>query len=68
MSKNGLLNLKLAPMEVVNFPAHGQAIELCVGKVTRASVSVFGQESRDGFIKVSLAYRNILPVNHSKKI
>ena len=67
MSKNELLNLKLAPMEVVNFPAHGQAIELCVRKVTRASASVFGQESRDGFIKATLAHRNILPVNHSKK-
>ena len=67
MTKNELLNLKLAPMEVANFPVHGQAIERCVKEVTRASASVFGQESRDGFIKATLAHRNILPVNHSKK-
>ena len=67
MSKNELLNPKLAPMEVVNFPVHGQALERCVKEVTGASASVFGQESRDGFNKATLAYRNILPVNHSKK-
>ena len=67
MTKNELLNLKLAPMEVAIFPVHGQAIERCVKEVTQASASVFGQESREGFIKATLAHRNILPVNHSKK-
>ena len=67
MSKNDLLNLKFAPMEVVNFPVHGQAIERCVKEVTRASATVFGPESRDGFIKATLAHRNMLPVNDSKK-
>ena len=67
MSKNDLSKLKVAPMVVDDFPVHGQAIERCVKEVTRASATVFGQESRDGFIKATLAHRNILPVNTSKK-
>ena len=35
--------------------------------VTRASATVFWQESRNGFIKAALAHRNMLPVNTSKK-
>ena len=54
-------------MEVVNFPLHGQAIERCVKEVTRASATVYGEESRDGFIKATLAHRSILPVNETKK-
>ena len=67
MSRNDLLKLRSAPMEVVNFPVHGQSIERCVKEVTRASATVYGEETRDGFIKATLAHRNILPVNESKK-
>ena len=37
-------------------------------EVTKASVTVFGQESRNCFIKATLAHRNMLPVNTSKKV
>ena len=67
MSRNDLSKLRAAPMEVVNFPVHGQGIERCVKEVTRASATVYGEETRDGFIKATLAHRNILPVNESKK-
>ena len=54
-------------MVVDNFSIHGQAIGRCVKEITNASATVFGQESRDGFIKATLAHRNMLPVNTSKK-
>ena len=57
MSKNDTLELESTPMVVVNFPVHGQAIERCVKEVTRASATVYGEESRDGFIKATLAHR-----------
>ena len=67
ISRKDLSKLRSAPMEVVNFPLHGQAIERCVKEVTRASATVYGEESRDGFIKATLAHRSILPVNETKK-
>ena len=54
-------------MEVINFPVHGQSIEICVKEVTRASKAVYGEETRDGFVKATLAHRDILPNNESKK-
>ena len=58
---------KVCPNGGCQFSFNGQAIECCVKEITRASATVFGQESRDGFIKATLAHRNMLPVNHSKK-
>ena len=43
MSRNDLLKLRSAPMAVVNFPVHGQAIERCVKEVTSVSATVYGE-------------------------
>ena len=67
MSKEDLLKLETVPMEVMDFPVHAQSIERCVKEVTRASATVYGEDRRDGFIKATLAHRNILPTNQSKK-
>ena len=53
-------------MSVPNFPLHGQNIERCVQAVTRASVSVYGEERRDGYIKATIAHRELLNNNDSK--
>jgi hypothetical protein len=67
LSKDELLKYNDIPMYVPCFPVHGQAIERCVQEVTRASQSVFGKDRRDGFIRATLAHREIMPVNQSKK-
>ena len=53
-------------MVVDDFPVHGQAIERCVKEVTRASVTVFGQQSRDGLINKMYAVIIILGLVNSK--
>ena len=67
MLKDDLLKLISDPMKVINFPVHGQSIECCVKEVTKASAAVFGEERRDGFIRATIAHRNVLPANNSKK-
>ena len=67
MSKENLLELETVPMEVMDFPVHAQSIERCVKEVTRASAIVYGEDRRDGYIKATLAHRQILPTNQSKK-
>ena len=41
------------------FPCHTQSVERCVKLVTDASNAVCGEKSRDGFIRVRLASRNM---------
>ena len=48
-------------------PVHEQSIELCVLAVTRARMSVYGQERREGFIKATILHRNIMHSNESNK-
>ena len=54
---------------VVDFPkylCHTQAVERCVKLVTEASLSVCGQKARDGFIRVRLESRQIMPNFNTK--
>ena len=44
LNKPELKLISDSPMSVPNFPLHGQNIERCVQAVTRASVSVYGEE------------------------
>jgi hypothetical protein len=48
-------------------PCHTQAVERCVKLVTEASVAVCGEEARDGYIRVRLESRRIMPVFDTKK-
>ena len=48
------------------YPCHTQAIERCVKLVTEASSTVCGVKSRDGFIRVRLESRKIMPRFESK--
>lgn len=55
--------------EVLNFekfPCHTQAVERCVKLVTEASTKVCGESSRDGYIRLKLEGRKILPTFENK--
>ena len=54
-------------MSVHEFNVHGQSIEQVVHVVTKASVSVFGDNRRDGFIHAMMAHRKLVPSLESKK-
>ena len=62
-----LMNIVDSEMSVPNYPVHGQSIERCVQSVTRASASVFSEETRDGFMKATLQHRKILSSNDTEK-
>jgi hypothetical protein len=48
------------------YPCHTQAVERCVKLVTEASAAVCGADARDGFIRVRLASRQIMPFFNTK--
>ena len=67
LTNNELIDLVSNKMNVPDFPVHGQSIERCVQAVTRASATVYGAESRDGFIKATIMHRRLMGKNESKK-
>lgn len=48
-------------------PCHTQAVERCVKTVTKASGAVCGADRRDGYIKVQLESRGLMPFFHTKR-
>lgn len=48
------------------YPCHTQAVERCVKLVTEASSAVYGQNARDGFIRVRLESRRIMSQFNTK--
>jgi hypothetical protein len=48
------------------YPCHTQAVERCVKLVTEASASVCGEMARDGFIRVRLESRKLMPYFNTK--
>ena len=48
-------------MDFPKYPCHTQAVERCVKLVTEASSLVCGVKTRDGFIRVRLESRHIMP-------
>nr|CAH7728928.1 unnamed protein product [Callosobruchus chinensis] len=53
-------------LEFPRFPCHTQAVERCVKLVTEASSCVIGEEARDGFIRLRVKSREIMPHFHHK--
>ena len=53
-------------VEFQRFPCHTQAVELCVKLVTQASAAVCDQTSMDGFIRLRLESRRIMPAFDTK--
>ena len=62
-----LQELKLAPLKVEYAPVHTQGIERAVKEVTEASNSVYGFETRDGFIRARAENRELMPIFSTKK-
>ena len=50
-----------------DLPCHSQAVKRCVKMVTEASSSLFGQSSRDGYIRTTLLTRQQLPLLETKR-
>jgi len=48
------------------YPCHTQAVERCVKLVTESAKAVCGVKARDGFIRVRLESRKIMPVFNTK--
>src|SRR6266568_2931266 len=48
-------------MDFPKYPCHTQAVERCVKLITEASASVCGEKARNGFIRVRLESRKIMP-------
>ena len=55
------------PMQVPNWPCHGQSVECCVKQVTEASSRVHTHEKRDGFVRTQEASRKLMSKNNSKQ-
>jgi len=53
-------------MDFPKYPCHTQAVERCVKLVTESCSSVCGVTARDGFIRVRLESRKIMPSFESK--
>lgn len=54
------------PLEIPRFPCHTQSVERCVKLITEASLKVFGEDSRDGYIRSKLQAREHLPSFENK--
>ncbi|GBL85133.1 hypothetical protein AVEN_221344-1 [Araneus ventricosus] len=62
-----LINSHTGPIrEIQKFPCHTQAVERCVRFVTEALNKICRHEARDGYIRVTLKSRSVMP-NFSKK-
>ena len=55
------------PLVVPDRPVHGQGRERMVKQVTRACESVFGEEARDGFIRIGVANRLVMPKMNTRQ-
>ena len=53
-------------MDFSRFPCQTQWVERCIKLVTETSNAVCGEKSHDGFIRVGLASRNIIPNFNTK--
>ena len=67
LSSTKIKDFLAQPMEVPDYPVHGQSMERAVKQTTRAASAVYGWDKRDGFIRTGVAHREMLPVINSKR-
>jgi len=53
--------------DFLRYPCHTQAVERAVKLITEALASVCGEKARDGFIRVRLESRTIMPYFNTKE-
>ena len=54
-------------LDMAPFSTHTQSCERAVQEVSKATVSVYGKDRRDGFVRARIDHREMLPVFRSKK-
>ena len=62
-----MIERKAVKLEIKPYKVHTQSVERAVKLVTQASISVYGPEARDGFVKATVLSRRIMPKLNSKK-
>lgn len=66
LTNEDLLKIKDVPL-AFTYPNHTQAVERCIKLVSDASQSVYGFDSRDGFIRARVESRCLMPGLDTKK-
>ena len=67
LSSEDIRNCLDSPLALPQWPCHGQSVERTVKKVSEASLHVFGQFKRDGWIRASDDSRKKLPTMETKR-
>ena len=67
LSNQDLIEIMTAKLEIKSYKVHTQSVERAVKLVTQASISVYGPEARDGYVKATVLSRRIMPKLSSKK-
>ena len=67
LTNEQLLEIIDKPLIVPHYPNHTQSVERCVKLVTDASRTVYGSNSRDGFIRAKITSRTVMPQFDTKK-
>ena len=67
LSTQALIEIEVEKLTIKPYKVHTQSVELAVKLVTQASISVYGPEARDGFVKATVLSRRIMPKLTSKK-
>ena len=67
LSTQDLIEVEAVKLKIKPYKVHTQSVERAVKLVTQASISVYGPEARDGFVKATVLSRRIMPKLNSKK-
>ena len=67
LTNQDLIDILEEKLTIRPYKVHTQSVERAVKLVTQASISVYGAEARDGFVKATVLSRRIMPQLTSKK-
>ena len=67
LSNQDLIEIMTVKLEIKSYKVHTQSVERAVKLVTQASISVYGPEARDGYVKATVLSRRIMPKLSSKQ-
>ena len=61
LSNHELIEVMTSKLEIKSYKVHTQSVERAVKLVTQASISVYGPEARDGYVKATVLSRRMMP-------
>lgn len=67
LTNKQILEISDRPLRIPSYPNHTQSVERYVKLVTDASRTVYGSDSRDGFIKARVSSRYLMPQFDTKR-